>query len=191
MSQATRRHHRSRHRLARRQHGRHGVAQRARQARAASGRSRASTRAPFPCASPAQSPDFDAEKYLPAERAAASMDPFMHYGVRGGAQTPSRTPASRSRRRTRTRIGIAMGAGIGGLDTIEENYAQVRSRRTSPKKISPFFVPGSIINMISGHLSIKFSSPGRTSRRSPRARLRRTPSASAMRTDPVRRRGRR
>ncbi|HEU4604004.1 MAG TPA: beta-ketoacyl-ACP synthase II, partial [Steroidobacteraceae bacterium] len=57
------------------------------------------------------------------------------------------------------RIGVAMGAGIGGLDTIEENYRKYAETH-SPKKISPFFVPGSIINMISGHVSINFKLTG-------------------------------
>ena len=57
------------------------------------------------------------------------------------------------------RIGITMGAGIGGLDTIEENYRKY-AETNSPKRISPFFVPGSIINMISGHISINFKLTG-------------------------------
>src|SRR5690606_10357276 len=59
----------------------------------------------------------------------------------------------------RSRIGVAMGAGIGGLDTIEENYKKYLETG-SPRKISPFFVPGSIINMISGHVSIHYKLTG-------------------------------
>ena len=62
------------------------------------------------------------------------------------------------------RIGVAMGAGIGGLDTIEENYDKY-IETDSPKKISPFFVPGSIINMIPVTCRSVQSSPVRTSRR--------------------------
>jgi 3-oxoacyl-[acyl-carrier-protein] synthase II len=58
------------------------------------------------------------------------------------------------------RIGVAMGAGIGGLDTIEDNYGKYLGANNSPKRISPFFVPGSIINMISGHLSINLKLTG-------------------------------
>jgi len=54
---------------------------------------------------------------------------------------------------------VAMGAGIGGLDTIEENHTKWMETK-SPKRISPFFVPGSIINMVSGHISIDFKLTG-------------------------------
>ncbi|HEY6641922.1 beta-ketoacyl-ACP synthase II [Povalibacter sp.] len=100
---------------------------------------------------------FDAEKYLPAKEL-RRMDPFMHYGFAaaidafkdsGLSVTPENSP----------RIGVAMGAGIGGLHTIEENYEKWVETH-SPKKISPFFVPGSIINMISGHVSIQLKLTG-------------------------------
>jgi 3-oxoacyl-[acyl-carrier-protein] synthase II len=100
---------------------------------------------------------FDAEKYL-SSKDLRKMDPFMHYGFGAAADalkdsglevTPENSP----------RVGVAMGAGIGGLDTIEENY-QKYSETRSPKKISPFFVPGSIINMISGHVSMHFKLTG-------------------------------
>lgn len=101
--------------------------------------------------------DFDAEKYLSAKDL-RKMDPFMHYGYAAAADafkdagievTPANSP----------RIGVAMGAGIGGLDTIEDNYEKYVDTH-SPRKISPFFVPGSIINMISGHISIQFKLTG-------------------------------
>lgn len=101
--------------------------------------------------------DFEAEKYL-APKELRKMDPFMHYGYAAAAEaikdsgievTPANSP----------RIGVAMGAGIGGLHTIEENYEKYVETH-SPKKISPFFVPGSIINMISGHVSINFKLTG-------------------------------
>jgi len=100
---------------------------------------------------------FDAEKYLPAKEL-RRMDPFMHFGYAaaidafkdsGIAVTAENSP----------RIGVAMGAGIGGLHTIEENYEKYVETH-SPKKISPFFVPGSIINMISGHVSIQLKLTG-------------------------------
>jgi 3-oxoacyl-[acyl-carrier-protein] synthase II len=101
--------------------------------------------------------DFVAEKYL-SPKELRKMDPFMHYGYAAAADalkdsgievTPANAP----------RIGITMGAGIGGLDTIEENYRKY-AETNSPKRISPFFVPGSIINMISGHISINFKLTG-------------------------------
>jgi 3-oxoacyl-[acyl-carrier-protein] synthase II len=100
---------------------------------------------------------FEPEKYL-SPKDLRKMDPFMHYGYAAAADalkdsgivvTPENSP----------RIGVAMGAGIGGLDTIEENYRKYVETQ-SPKKISPFFVPGSIINMISGHVSINFKLTG-------------------------------
>ena len=86
------------------------------------------------------------------------MDPFMHYGYGAAADAIKDsgiavTPANAHR------IGVTMGAGIGGLDTIEENYRKYAETH-SPKRISPFFVPGSIINMISGHISIQFKLTG-------------------------------
>jgi 3-oxoacyl-[acyl-carrier-protein] synthase II len=100
---------------------------------------------------------FEAEKYLPAKEL-RKMDPFMHYGYGAAADALKDsgievTPANAQR------IGITMGAGIGGLDTIEENYRKYAETH-SPKRISPFFVPGSIINMISGHISIQFKLTG-------------------------------
>jgi 3-oxoacyl-[acyl-carrier-protein] synthase II len=100
---------------------------------------------------------FDAEKYLPAKRL-RNMDPFMHYGYAAAVEAFKDsglevTPENASR------FGVAMGAGIGGLDTIEENHAKWMETK-SPKRISPFFVPGSIINMISGHISIDFKLTG-------------------------------
>ena len=101
--------------------------------------------------------DFNAESYL-SPKELRKMDPFMHYGYGAAADalkdsgiqvTPDNAP----------RIGITMGAGIGGLDTIEENYRKYAETH-SPKRISPFFVPGSIINMISGHISINFKLTG-------------------------------
>jgi 3-oxoacyl-[acyl-carrier-protein] synthase II len=100
---------------------------------------------------------FEAEKYL-SPKELRKMDPFMHYGYGAAADAIKDsgievTPANSHR------IGITMGAGIGGLDTIEENYRKYLETN-SPKRISPFFVPGSIINMISGHISINFKLTG-------------------------------
>ena len=100
---------------------------------------------------------FEAEKYL-SPKELRKMDPFMHYGYGAAADAIKDsgievTPANAQR------IGITMGAGIGGLDTIEENYRKY-AETNSPKRISPFFVPGSIINMISGHISINFKLTG-------------------------------
>jgi 3-oxoacyl-[acyl-carrier-protein] synthase II len=57
-----------------------------------------------------------------------------------------------------TRIGCVIGAGIGGLPLIEETHAELMNR--GPRRITPFFVPASIINMISGHVSMRFGFKG-------------------------------
>jgi 3-oxoacyl-[acyl-carrier-protein] synthase II len=111
----------------------------------------------FPCTIAGSIPGFDVTKYMPAKEA-RRMDLFMQYGVAAGVQAIADaglevTDANRSR------IGLVMGAGIGGLATIEENYARY-VETGSPKKISPFYIPASIVNMISGHLSIMYGITG-------------------------------
>jgi 3-oxoacyl-[acyl-carrier-protein] synthase II len=101
--------------------------------------------------------DFNAEAYLSAKEL-RKMDPFMHYGY-GAAADAIKDSGIQVTPENAQRIGITMGAGIGGLDTIEENYRKY-AETLSPKRISPFFVPGSIINMISGHISINFKLTG-------------------------------
>jgi 3-oxoacyl-[acyl-carrier-protein] synthase II len=100
---------------------------------------------------------FEAEKYL-SPKDLRKMDPFMHYGFAAAADALKDSGLEVTEENS-PRVGVAMGAGIGGLDTIEENYEKYSDTR-SPKKISPFFVPGSIINMISGHVSIQFKLTG-------------------------------
>ncbi|HEY7640013.1 MAG TPA: beta-ketoacyl-ACP synthase II [Steroidobacteraceae bacterium] len=101
--------------------------------------------------------DFNAESYL-SPKELRKMDPFMHYGY-GAAADALKDSGIEVQPENAHRIGITMGAGIGGLDTIEENYRKYAETH-SPKRISPFFVPGSIINMISGHISINFKLTG-------------------------------
>ncbi len=100
---------------------------------------------------------FNAEQYLSAKDL-RKMDPFMHYGYAAAADSIKDSGIAISEANAH-RIGVIMGAGIGGLDTIEENYRKYAETQ-SPKRISPFFVPGSIINMISGHVSIQFKLTG-------------------------------
>jgi len=101
--------------------------------------------------------DFNAEAYLSAKDL-RKMDPFMHYGYAAAADAFKDSGIVVTDENAQ-RIGVAMGAGIGGLDTIEDNVRKYDAAQ-SPKKISPFFVPGSIINMISGHVSINFKLKG-------------------------------
>jgi len=96
--------------------------------------------------------DFDASAYVPAKDV-RKMDPFIHYGIAAADQALAHSGVSTDIYPGH-RIGIATGAGIGGIGTIEANHRRY-VESGSPRKISPFFVPGSIINMISGHVSIK------------------------------------
>jgi 3-oxoacyl-[acyl-carrier-protein] synthase II len=94
--------------------------------------------------------DFNVESYLPAKEA-RHMDTFIHYGIAAGLQAIDDCGVEISDANA-DRIGVMVGSGIGGLPLIEETHADYTSK--GARRISPFFVPGSIINMISGHLSI-------------------------------------
>jgi 3-oxoacyl-[acyl-carrier-protein] synthase II len=87
------------------------------------------------------------------------MDPFMHYGVAAGMQAVVDSGID-FQKTDPLRCGAVCGAGIGGLWTIESEYEEYRKAGNNPRKISPFFVPASIINMIAGHLSIKYNLKG-------------------------------
>ncbi len=94
--------------------------------------------------------DFNVESYLPAKEA-RHMDTFIHYGIAAGLQAIDDCGIEISDANA-DRIGVMVGSGIGGLPLIEETHADYTAK--GARRISPFFVPGSIINMISGHLSI-------------------------------------
>ncbi|WP_250625838.1 beta-ketoacyl-ACP synthase II [Pinirhizobacter soli] len=94
--------------------------------------------------------DFDASAWVPAKDV-KRMDPFIHYGIAAGMQA-FRDSGFTITEQNAERVGVAVGAGIGGLDTIESTALELAAR--GPRKVSPFYVPSSIINMISGHLSI-------------------------------------
>jgi 3-oxoacyl-[acyl-carrier-protein] synthase II len=100
---------------------------------------------------------FQIEEYL-TPKEARKMDPFMHYGF-GAAVQAIKDANLEVTEANAQRVGVVMGAGIGGLDTIEETYAKYLETK-SPRKISPFFIPGSIINMVSGHVSIRYGMQG-------------------------------
>ena len=89
---------------------------------------------------------------------ARRMDEFMHYGMAAGIQAVTHSGIDFSRHDVE-RCGVVTGAGIGGLATIEAEYDAFLSAN-GPRKISPFFIPASIINMISGHLSIRYGLKG-------------------------------
>ncbi len=111
----------------------------------------------YPCTIAGSIRDFDVTKYMPAKEA-RRMDLFMQYGVAAGVQAIADSGIEVTDA-NRARIGLVMGAGIGGLATIEENYSKYLEAK-GPKKISPFYIPASIVNMISGHLSIMYGITG-------------------------------
>ena len=101
--------------------------------------------------------DFNVEQYLTAKEA-RKMDAFQHYGFAAGVQAFTESGLTITAE-NKARVGAIVGAGIGGLETIEEMTARYLEAK-GPRKISPFYIPGSIINMISGHLSIKYGFTG-------------------------------
>ena len=111
----------------------------------------------FPCTIAGSIKDFDVGQYMPAKEA-RRMDLFMQYGVAAGAQAIADSGLEITDE-NRARTGLVFGAGIGGLATIEDNYSKYLETKT-PKKISPFYIPASIVNMISGHLSIMYGITG-------------------------------
>ena len=100
---------------------------------------------------------FDLAQYI-SPKDARRMDEFMHFGIAAGMQAYADAGLDPNKLNLE-RCGAIAGAGIGGLGTIEEEYSAYLAAN-SPRKISPFFIPASIINMIAGHLSIKFGFKG-------------------------------
>ena len=158
LDEAQSRRHRTWHRFPARQHGRVRLGRHLQRPQRHRARSPGSTPPPSRCTSAARSSGFNAEDYM-SPKDVRKFDPFVPFGVaRGRAGVPGLRARGRPRR-TRARIGVAMGAGIGGLSTIEENTAKWLEAQ-SPRKISPFFIPGSIINAASGQVSIHFGMRG-------------------------------
>ena len=100
--------------------------------------------------------DFDVTEYVVAKEA-RKMDPFIHYGMAAGIQA-IRDAGLEVTEANADRVGVAIGAGIGGIYTIEQNYDAYLDK--GPRRISPFFVPSAIINMVSGNLSIMYGLKG-------------------------------
>jgi 3-oxoacyl-[acyl-carrier-protein] synthase II len=105
----------------------------------------------FPVRIGGQVQGFNAEEYM-APKDLRKFDPFVPFGVASATQAIKDSGFEVSEANC-ARIGVAMGAGIGGLSTIEENTAKWLEAKT-PRKISPFFIPGSIINAAAGQVSI-------------------------------------
>jgi 3-oxoacyl-[acyl-carrier-protein] synthase II len=99
---------------------------------------------------------FDYEPYL-STKEARKMDLFVQYGMVAGIQAMEDSGLEVSDAMAE-RVGTSIGSGIGGIGQIEKNADVIRN--SGPRKISPFFVPGSIINMIAGNLSIKYGFRG-------------------------------
>jgi len=100
--------------------------------------------------------DFEVELYMAAKEA-RKLDLFIQYGLAACIQAIKDSGLEISDQ-NRDRIGVVMGSGIGGLTNIEKNHEQLLS--SGPRRISPFFVPGSIINMVAGYLSIQYGLQG-------------------------------
>jgi 3-oxoacyl-[acyl-carrier-protein] synthase II len=114
----------------------------------------------FACQFAGEVKGFNIEDYIPAKEA-RHMDTFIHYGVAASFQAVRDAGLPVGEALTpdiAERIGVMVGSGIGGLPMIEQTHADYKER--GPRRISPFFVPASIINMISGHVSIQFGFKG-------------------------------
>ncbi len=114
----------------------------------------------FACKFAGEVKGFNLDEYLTAKEA-RTMDTFIHFGVAAAMQAvvDSGLPVGdQLGDEQATRIGCVIGSGIGGLPLIEDTHTELTNR--GPRRITPFFVPASIINMISGHVSMKFGFKG-------------------------------
>ncbi|MDF1481260.1 beta-ketoacyl-ACP synthase II [Extensimonas sp. H3M7-6] len=114
----------------------------------------------FSCRIAGEVKGFDVESYMSAKDA-RSMDTFIHYGIAAAEQAvrDAGLPTGEALdEETAARIGCVMGSGIGGLPMIENTHAELVAR--GPRRITPFFVPASIINMVAGHVSMRFGFKG-------------------------------
>jgi 3-oxoacyl-[acyl-carrier-protein] synthase II len=110
----------------------------------------------FPTQIAGEVKDFDVSLYM-SPKEARHFDTFVHYGIAAGAQA-LRDSGLEVTEANADRIGVIVGSGIGGLPLIEETHTELVNRGV--RRVSPFFVPGSIINMISGQISIMFGLKG-------------------------------
>ncbi|HEY6135900.1 MAG TPA: beta-ketoacyl-ACP synthase II [Rubrivivax sp.] len=115
---------------------------------------------PFACRFAGEVKGFNIEDYIPGKEA-RHMDVFIHFGLAAAMQAvrdAGLPTGDQLNEEAAERIGCIVGSGIGGLPMIEQTDADYRER--GPRRISPFFVPASIINMISGHISIQYGFTG-------------------------------
>ena len=99
---------------------------------------------------------FDVTQYLSAKEA-RRMDTFIHYGIAAAIEA-IKDSGIEATPQNAERIGVNIGSGIGGLPLIEDTHAELQ--KSGPRKISPFFVPGTIINMVAGNVSIMYGFKG-------------------------------
>ena len=114
----------------------------------------------FACKFAGEVKGFQVEEYFPAKDA-RHMDAFIHFGLAASIQAVRDAGLATNDALTEEqaeRIGVLVGSGIGGLPLIEDTHGELEKR--GPRRITPFFVPASIINMISGHVSITFGFKG-------------------------------
>ncbi len=114
----------------------------------------------FACQFAGEVKGFNIEDFIPAKEA-RHMDTFIHYGLAASMQAVRDAGLPTGEALTpelAERIGVMVGSGIGGLPMIEQTHKEYSER--GPRRISPFFVPASIINMISGHVSIQYGFKG-------------------------------
>ena len=114
----------------------------------------------FACKFAGEVKGFNIEDYIPGKEA-RHMDTFIHFGLAAAIQAvvDSGLPTGDALTQEQAeRIGCVLGSGIGGLPLIEGTHGDLTAR--GPRRISPFFIPASIVNMISGHVSIKFGFQG-------------------------------
>ncbi|MBL8337050.1 MAG: beta-ketoacyl-ACP synthase II [Rhodoferax sp.] len=114
----------------------------------------------FACKFAGEVKGFDLESYIRAKEA-RTMDTFIHFGIAASVQAVADAglpTGDALGEELATRIACVIGSGIGGLPMIEATHEELTSR--GPRRISPFFVPASIINMIAGHVSMRFGFKG-------------------------------
>jgi 3-oxoacyl-[acyl-carrier-protein] synthase II len=101
--------------------------------------------------------NLDLEPYL-STKDARKLDAFIHYGLIAAQQAVDSSGLGDFQELDKERVGVAIGSGIGGLEFIEKNI--INMENGGPRKVSPFFVPASVINMISGNVAIRFGYQG-------------------------------
>ena len=111
----------------------------------------------FPVQFAGEVKNFDITQYISAKDA-RRMDKFIHYGLAAGIQAVRDAGLDKEGAADPERVGVAIGSGIGGLPLIENTHAELTAR--GPRRITPFFVPASIINMVAGHVSMRFGFKG-------------------------------